>query len=242
MRLSIGGIFGTTFRIFLQNWVWITLEYAGAVIVATSAFTVFFPDLALRMLCGEEIDDTLFLFVNPHSLIASPVYTFVTVSVLLRLWPRVGGTPPPVLSATSWVAIIVLSLLVDHLLNLSLFFMIIPLFIVSALTTLLMPLLVIEQRGWQSLSLSLRETMPHLLPLSGIWAAVLIPWLMLIFTTGPQRNPDSGATLVDLWAREIAHDLVSAPVNAFCICLIVAVYLALRLPPQKPDDLEKIFR
>ncbi|MEO0914018.1 MAG: hypothetical protein AAFY59_13685 [Pseudomonadota bacterium] len=240
--LPIGGTLREAAEIFLRNGVWLVIEFAAAMVAVTTAYVVLFPGQATFLFSGGQVTNATFLFINPYSVLSSLIYTAVSTSALLRLWPRVTGQALPGPSAAGWLAILGTALAVDHVLTFSIFFFIVPVIIISALTCIILPLQVIERQGWQALGLSLRETSPHLLPLVGIWAALLLPWLILLFTAGPDRSEVADATLTDLWLRELAADLYAPLFIAFSLCLITAIYRRLRQPTPDSKDLDDIFR
>ncbi len=235
MVIEISATLKEAASLFVKNGLWLTVEFLAAMIAITTAYVLLMPSQAFFLFSGGEVTNVMFLFVNPYSILSSLIYATVSTSVILRLWPRISGEEAPRPTQATWLAIFGLSLLVDHVLTASLFFLIIPALILSALTTIMLPLLTIEGRGWLSLGSSIQETGPHLVPLTGLWGVILIPWVILVFTTGPVRNPETEITITALWLREIAHDLYAPPFVAFSICLIMAVYQKLRTPEDQSE-------
>ncbi len=246
MRIEVAATLRDAASLFWRNILWLYVDFFAAAVMALTLYLVFFPMQAIDVIFYGVVPSGIFYIVNPYSILSSLTFAFVTVGVTKRLWRRAGMTAPPgPFGLQSWIPIFVLALLIDHLLFPALLLFLIPGLFLSALTTVLTPVLVLEQRGWQAPPRAIELVAAHISPLMMIWAVILVPWVFLMFA-GSSGPPESGATITlgALWWREVLDSMHWPIFSAFATCIVVTVYKRLLEIEGGPsgEDLDNIFR
>lgn len=228
MSLSLFGILGAAGQLFRRHWLWSMVELGAASLLATTAYYLFFPD-HVRSVESAPAELSIGLFITPYTLLASAILAVAFASAFLRLWRLEEGEAAPRLGAADWAALILVTLFTDHLIAAALILFFIPSILLSGLTTFLLPLLILERRGFGALPESFRLAAPHLLVLAGLWVPFYIVWVATALAFGPQE-PGAGAApdLFALWQSAALSDLVTAPITAFALMVIMAAWRQLR--------------
>ena len=230
-------------RLLTANILWLYVEFLAANAAATTLYFLLFPEQALGMATGTGPAIGLSLFLNPYTIIASLIFTAVAAGAVKRLWMRMGHDAAPGPFGAAWVPILGVSFLVDHLLTVGILFLLIPGLLLAALTTTLLPALVIERRGWGALSRACEMGQRSLLVLMFLWAGVLVPWLLILLGTAPPPAAPS-ATVTQIWVESLLSGLYDPAFAAVSLCLTMTVYAEMqRLEgPGDGGDVSDIFR
>ena len=115
-----------------------------------------------------------------------------------------------------------------------------PQMIVEAMLTTLFPVILIEERRWNSLSRSLQQGLPHLgrliLAWSGLYApAFLIAIFLFIGIDGPETT--GGA-----WLGSLGISVYASLISVASLGLIMAVYRQIGDGPQDDERISDVFR
>lgn len=226
MRVGLIPTMRDSFALFSANAGMLCLEFAAATVAGMTACALFFPGSFLDVAVARPGDARVPSPISPYTICLSLAQAIAAASATGRLWRARFPDRQPISAAPVVAPLLVMALLVDHLFLLGLGLFILPGLLIMAVTTVFVPALIIERQGWRSLARSFEMTRPHLLALSGIWALVLIPVVILsvVEFRGP---PVADATMTQLWLSEIASSYWTPVVNGFATAMCVTIYIRL---------------
>ncbi|WP_112322431.1 hypothetical protein [Oceanibium sediminis] len=217
------------------------LDFLALGVAATTLQSLLAPE-SLRRLTRGDVDASVFaLITDPAILGEEALFTILFAAGCLRIWRASGGeTSDPAAALRQMLApLIVLSLATGFLAYFGMFLLILPGIVVLALTTTLVPMIVIEGRGWFALRATLSQCRPALGVLSLAWALTVIPLVIVATAVGPPPLA-ADAPITALWLGWLAPDLIAAMVSTLTLAMSMAAYL--RLQPAGGADLEDVFR
>ncbi|MHA3976424.1 hypothetical protein ACW9UR_01950 [Halovulum sp. GXIMD14794] len=131
------------------------------------------------------------------------------------------GPASEVLKRNLW-PLIVLNMAVSYASYVGILMVILPGLLIAAVTTTLIPAILVEERGWQGLSHSIGQCLPNIAKLTACWAAIYLPALIMLIVLTPV--PDAESTAPGLWAGMLVAELVSAILGAVLLALAMATW------------------
>lgn len=193
-------------------------------------------------------EGVLEVLADPFILTHEALFTLVFAAACMRIWWQTdGAAPEPAvrrrLLLGQAVPLVVLNIIAGYAAYLGVLLMLLPGLIISAVTTTLVPAVVLERRGWNGLARSVEMTRAHLWPLTVAWTAIIIPWLTLtIWVTPGAASAD--ADIGTLWLAWLVPDAFAAGLSTMSLCLVMATYRRLIAAESGGSDsgLDDIFR
>ena len=170
----------------------------------------------------------LAVLTDPFIVIHEALFALVFGAACLRIWWQTeGGAPEPGARARFLAAqalpLVVLNMLAGYAAYMGVLLLLLPGLVISALTTTLVPAVVLEQRGWNGLARSFEMTRRHLWPLTAAWAAIILPWLVLSVWAAPGADV-ARADIGTLWLAGLVPDAFAAGLSTVSLCLVMATY------------------
>lgn len=224
MRIGLIPTLRDTYVLFKRHAIVQYLEFFAASVAGITFYLLLFPQQSAWFLAGVEPQNTLFLILNPLSVIQSVINSLVASMMVVRLWNDLSGTEIKLDLVRLGPALIVLSLLVDHLISVAIGLAFLPGFFLLAITTAYVPALVIEGQGWNALRRSFQMTRDYIWALTGIWALIILPWIILIMANSPNVEAIGTDSILAIWLREISSHLFFPLFAGFSTCMSVVVY------------------
>lgn len=224
-RLELIPVVKQTFELLRRHGLRLYVDFLAASIAATTLYFLLFPThVILQASSGEELSLLSYL-VNAYTISYSLIYAPVTAMTVLYVWQKEHGRiPARRLFYSNLIPLLVLSLFLDHLVGFAVILFIFPAFALSAVTTVLIPALVIEGAGWGALKRSYQLTRKHFWTLCSAWSLVLVPWLLLGVFQASDTTPVQSSEIYQLWWDTLISSLVHPILSATSICLVVAIY------------------
>ncbi len=190
------------------------------------------PEAFRAEAAGQTPNSVFGVLTDPFVLTQEATLSLVFAAACLRIWQGwAGGAAPEggwgAQLARNLAPLVALNLLAGFAVFVGLLFLLLPGLMIAALTTVLMPAVAIEGRGWEALARSVEMTRPHFLRLTAAWAALILPWLLLLGVATPSPAAASEVAPVTLWLMWLVPEAVTAALSVVALCLTMSVYLAL---------------
>ncbi len=227
---------------------WICAEFLALALAIDLVFLLATPD-AMGKLLGNAPKDILSEPLYYLYLLASSAAFSVLIghqAVRIRMFETGGFGDPSVarraVLSVLWPLIVIhFAIDLGFLTLLSIFIFFGPIFL--AFTTLSIPAVVLEQRGWDGIRRALDMAGPMWGPLAIIWSAILIPTIILSEVLSVVMTVQLGEVDAGLPALIYATvtDVPALVMNAYALCLILAAYEK-ALASENGPDLPDIFR
>lgn len=219
-----------------------------AVSLGTTTLNALVAPQAFRAAVAGDGGGVLEALLDPFILIHEAIFALVFAAACLRIWWETEGGAPHGPSRARMLLgqalpLIVLNIIAGYAAYLGVLLFLVPGLIVSALTTTLVPAVVLEGRGWGGLARSVEMTRAHLWRLSVAWGAVVLPWLALTVSSAPAPQLAS-EDIGTLWLAWMVPDLFAAGLATVSLCLTMAAYRRLIHAESGGSDpgLHDIFR
>ena len=244
---TVRGLLTDTGQILSRHGLWLWLEFTALSVLVTTCYALLAPGSFATHMQREEEGVFGAVFLDPVVILSEAVFALLFALAALRLWHAETGAEP---GPGSWrrqmgaalVPVVVLNYVAGVAVYVGALLFILPGLIVAAATLLVIPAVVIEDRGWGAFNRSLKLTGPHLLPLTLAGAAIAVPMVLLSIILGPTAALEAQVPPLTLWLSWLTSDVVGGGLAAMSAALMMASYRALVDLDAGGRDLPEVFR
>ncbi|MEM8788013.1 MAG: hypothetical protein AAGE76_07110 [Pseudomonadota bacterium] len=220
-------------------------DYLAAGIVVSTLGALFAPEDLRNALTGTVGDDWIWtrILANPMFYVSGAVHAAVTAAAFARVYTTLEPQTGADIAATFRAGLLPLcglSILVDLAFNLAFLVFFLAAVLIAALTSFLVPAVVVENAGWQGLARAATLARGHLLRLVGIWLAILVPWVVLLIWNDPRDPSLADASVTTLWLTDILSGIFAPLFSAFSLLCVLVAYRSLHHDQDR--RLEDTFR
>ena len=225
MRIRISDTVAETGQLMRRFGVSLYIDFLAVGLFATTVQSLVAP-ASLQPNTGASQRSILELFLDPFVILHETLFTVVMAAACLRIWARLD--PGARLSdAQLWGNLLPLAVL-NFAIGLATFYalalFVVPGLLLSALFTALIPVIVLEDKGWDALPRTMALTRGSLMRLTALWAMLLIPWIILSIAMDPSGRILPDASAFDVWRAHIFADLHAPLMAAIATCLTLSCY------------------
>lgn len=194
---------------------------------------------------GDVSNSAIAIYADPLHLLNEAAYAFVVGGLCLRIWwatSTEAGRDGDALRSQA-VPLVILNLLAGFVFLYALYLSLFLAFLVAALSTTLVPVVLIERAGWASLLRTLAQCGRQFWRLTVAWSVVLLLWIVLLLALRADPVALQDADLGAIWQAELPSTIMSAVMTAIALCLTMAAYeLMVDDEAGGPRNLMDVFR
>jgi len=217
------------------------VDIGALAILIVTADALLRPALFVATRSGTTEVGPLTLLLDPFLLLHEAGFAILFGGACLRVADDMSGQagrPTGARLRRNAVPLIVTMIALGFASYFGLMLLILPALLLTAVTTTTYPAILVEGRGWEGLRRSIAQCSPHLLRLTGVWAVLLVPFLVVMLSMVSQAP--EGTSVTALWITELKIEIAQTLLNVLSLGLIMATYRQLGADADA-DRLSDIF-
>lgn len=241
--LTLPRLIGDTLAILRRHGALIFAEVLALAMAIDLLAALLAPERTVASALGLRTTSLLGAYGDPFVLLHEALFAIVFAGACLRI-AAAPGTRPAAVARADLPALIGLNIAASLATYIGILMLVVPGILLSAGLTLMVPVLVLERKGWSSPLIAWTRARPALGTLASGWAMILIPWLLFALSRAPLP-----AEWASLPAPEAAGNIIVAtlPITVLssvfgtaAICLSMAAWQA--LSESDAARISRIFR
>lgn len=239
--LRLGQLYSDMRTIFSRHGLSAGADFLALGIGMLTLEALLFPTRFVVRRLPDEDTSIASALLDPFLLLHEALFACLFGQACLRIAADMGfgrADEAASLLRRNLLPLIVLNIAIGYASYLGILMLILPGLLLAAVTTTLTPAILIEDRGWQGLTRSVSQCMPHVLRLTGVWAMIYLPALVLLISLTPRPTAETSAG--QLWAALIVAEILSVLLATIILALVMATWQQVRDGSDR-DRLSDIF-